>query len=449
MSRPRNDEAPDLSKPIEITAGAISRLKCPEGKKQAFLRDTKSPSLKVRVTANGAKSFVFESKLFGETIRTTIGDVSTWELDLARIEANRQKMTVDLGHDPREVRKQQEADKKAKDAAEIANALTMGEVWTKYVEARKRHWGDRTYADHLKMVHRGGVKRKRSPVPTVPGALACFLDMRLVDLTPDVIKEWVERESKERAAQVRLALAYLKAFLRWCGEETAYKSRVDPNAASSKTTRKLAGKPELRHGTLQRAQLATWFKHVKQIPNQVIAVYLQCLLILGPRREELALLKWADINFQWKTINIRDKIEKRRLIPLTPYVEHLLSQLPRKSAWVFPSLKSESGKLEEPSGAHKHACEAAGLILTLHDLRRSFASLCEWLQDPPLPAGIGAQIQGHAAQGARERNYIRRPIELVALHHKRIEKWMLEQAGIDFNPEEPPAPRLQVVGSSS
>lgn len=91
---------------------------------------------------------------------------------------------------------------------------------------------------------------------------------------------------------------------------------------------------------------------------------------------------------------------------------------------------------------------AAGLVLTLHDLRRSFATLCEWL-DPPLPAGLGAQIQGHAAQGSRERNYIRRPMELVRKYHNMIEKWILEQAGIDFNPEEQPAPRLQVVGSST
>ncbi|RYH34714.1 MAG: preprotein translocase, partial [Alcaligenaceae bacterium] len=53
----------------------MERLRCPEGKTQAFLRDRKAPALRVRVTANGAKSFVFEAKLGRQTIRRTIGDV--------------------------------------------------------------------------------------------------------------------------------------------------------------------------------------------------------------------------------------------------------------------------------------------------------------------------------------------------------------------------------------
>ena len=44
----------------ELTAGAIDRLTCPAGKTQAFLRDTKAPGLRVRVTAAGAKAYVFE-----------------------------------------------------------------------------------------------------------------------------------------------------------------------------------------------------------------------------------------------------------------------------------------------------------------------------------------------------------------------------------------------------
>ena len=75
MARPRKGEEIDLSRPHEITAGLISRLVCPEGKTQIFLRDGKTPGLRVRATIGGAKSFVFEAKLRRETIRRTIGDV--------------------------------------------------------------------------------------------------------------------------------------------------------------------------------------------------------------------------------------------------------------------------------------------------------------------------------------------------------------------------------------
>jgi integrase len=143
----------------------------------------------------------------------------------------------------------------------------------------------------------------------------------------------------------------------------------------------------------------------------------------------LAELKWAQISFQWKHISMKDKIEGVRDVPLTPYVAHLLEGLPRRNEWVFSSLGSASGRLTEPSIAHRQACGAANLSVSLHGLRRSFATLCEWMD---IPGGISAQIQGHAPQGVREQNYIFRPIDLLRFHHERIEAWMLEQAGIEF-----------------
>jgi integrase len=138
------------------------------------------------------------------------------------------------------------------------------------------------------------------------------------------------------------------------------------------------------------------------------------------------------VDFQWNSITIHDKVEGMRIIPLTPYVAHLLSALPRRNEWVFSSPTSESGRLADPRIAHNKACAIAGLELTLHGLRRSFASLCEWIETP---TGIAAQIQGHAPQGVREKNYIRRPLDLLRMWHIKIEAWLLEQAGIEFIPE--------------
>jgi hypothetical protein len=74
-----------------------------------------------------------------------------------------------------------------------------------------------------------------------------------------------------------------------------------------------------------------------------------------------------------------------------------------------------------------------------HQIR---ASLCEWLD---IPGGISAQIQGHAPQGVREKNYIRRPLDLLRVHHEKIEAWILKEAGIDFDPAKAAAAGLRVV----
>jgi integrase/uncharacterized membrane protein len=460
MARPKKTDAPELSEAHDLTAGLIERLTCPSGKTQVFLRDAKAPGLRVRVTAistknpGGMKAYVYEAKLNRRNIRRTIGDVRVWSIEAARTEARRLAVIVRSdGNDPRELERQQEAAKAAVIAAAalevkaaVIAAVTVGEVWAIYLAERKPHWSARHFIDHENMSHAGGKKRKRSKgVLTVAGPLAHFMGLKLADVDGDRVQAWAKVESQARPARTRLALRILKAFLRWASAENDYKALADATAASGKKTREMAGTPKLKNDYIQREQLSVWFMHVRQIQNPTISAYLQCLLLTGSRREELAELKWTDVNSQWRGLTLKDKIVDVRPVPLTPYVAQLLATLPKRNEWVFSSPASASGRLTEPSIAHRNACAAAGLQVTLHGLRRSFASLCEWLD---IPGGISAQIQGHAPQGVREQNYIRRPLDLLRLHHEKIEAWILEQAGIEFDAEASPG-ALRVVNRAT
>ena len=84
MARPKNTDKPDTAETVELTLPRIERLTLPAGKYQAFLRDSKAPGLRVRVTGTGHKAFVFEGKLDRKTIRRTIGDVRAWTIEQAR-----------------------------------------------------------------------------------------------------------------------------------------------------------------------------------------------------------------------------------------------------------------------------------------------------------------------------------------------------------------------------
>ena len=144
---------------------------------------------------------------------------------------------------------------------------------------------------------------------------------------------------------MRLALRLLKAFLRGCAAEPDYKEITDAAAASGTKTREAVGKSKPKNDHIQREQLGPWFDAVRGIQNPVIAAYLQCLLLTGARREELAGLRWDDVNFQWKSIAMKDKIEGERMVPLTPYVSHLLAGLPRRNEWIFSAPAAASGRL--------------------------------------------------------------------------------------------------------
>ena len=459
MARPKKDAAVDLSEARELTAGLIERLSCQDGKSQAFLRDTKAPGLRVRATPasgrnpSGVKAFVFEAKLNRQTIRRTIGDVRSWTIEAARAEANRLRVTLDAGTDPREVDRQQlvalAAAQSAAEAKQIADgvaALTVAEVWSVYIDERKEHWGELHHRDHIDKAKLGGLpsgRRGGGKQLTKPGPLAALMPLALRDLDQATIEAWAAREGKTRASSARLAWRLLTVFLTWCGEQPAYAAVVAAkNPAKTKKARESLGKAGIKSDVLQREQLAGWFASVQRLGNPVIAASLQFMLLTGARPGEVIALKWEDVNLQWKGISIRDKIEGTREIPATPYMLHLLTTLPRRNQWVFSSPTSESGHVSEPNNPHTRACVSAGVPgLTLHGLRRSFKSLTEWLE---VPVGVVAQIQGHKPSATAEKHYTIRPLELLRVHHERIERWLLEQAGISFDPDIK-TPALSVV----
>ncbi|TDY32927.1 integrase family protein [Janthinobacterium sp. 75] len=432
---------------VNFTADRVAAFQCEVGKQQSIMWDAKTPGLGLRVTAAGARSYIFETRLEGKTIRITIGDIRTWTVGKAQAEATRHKAQTDQGIDPRLVRAEQHAAQVAVKvetaAAALRDSVTLGAVWPVYVAERTPHWGEHQISAHRKIIQAGGEGRKRSPKPTKAGPLSDLAAERLVDLSDARIEAWAKVEAQTRPSSARLAMRLLKAFLNWCAAHPHYSAIVTRNAAKSAKAREILGKPKVKHDLLQREQLAAWFNGVRKIGNPVIAAYLQTLLLIGARREEVAGLRWADVDFQWGSMKLGDKVEDFRMVPLTPYVAHLLGALPRRNEWVFSSTSAESGKLAEPRIAHNEAVAAAGLPhLTLHGLRRSFATLSEWTETP---AGIAAQIQGHAPQGVREQNYIRRPLDLLRKWHVKIEEWMLEQAAIQFQPA--PA-ELRVVSAA-
>lgn len=437
---------------VRLTAGRVDAFACPPGKAQAFLWDTDAPTLAVRATPTGRKTYVFESRLHGKTLRVTIGDCKAWPLAGARAEATRQTLLVDSGQDPREVKRQQETERAAKQAAQAVQAATVGEAWAVYLADRRPHWGDLHRKDHERLARAGGEVAQRGTRGrgvTIAGPLHPLMTMRLQDLTAPVIEAWAANEAKTRPTPARLSWRLLRAFLAWCAEHPQYAAVVPAqNPAKTRRAREALGKAGVKQDALLREQLPAWFAAVRNIGNPAISAYLQTLLLTGARPGEVLAMRWEDINTQWRGLTIRDKVEGERVIPLTPYVWRLLATLPRRSEWVFAGAVRETGKaaqpIAKPHHAHAMACKVAGIEgLTFHGLRRSFKSLTEWLE---IPAGVVAQIQGHKPSATAEKHYTVRPLDLLRLHHVRIEAWILEQAGVQFDAQAEPG-KLRVVGT--
>jgi len=442
----------------KLTAGKIASLTLSEGAKQDFLWDADVTQLAVRVTV-GAKSYVFQSRLDGRSLRLTIGKTTDWSIDAARKEARRLQMLVDQGVDPREQKAAQRESNAAKRIEATRKTVTVADAWQAYIDARSHKWSVRHQADHEDMADAGGRPVKRGKGLTSPGVLAPLMPLKLSQIDSSRIKEWLGKEAEHRPTRAKLAFSLLRAFINWCESIDEYKGIVKPEAIDNRIPKDILPKKGVKTDCLQREQLKAWFDGVRAISTPTVSAYLQVLLLTGARRDSLAALAWADVDFRWNSISIRDKEESKggvdgtRMIPLTPYVAALLKDLHRRnqtpppkhrilhgkkiendlanwkpSSWVFASKTAASGRLQDPTRQHYNACSAAAIEgLTLHGLRRSFATLSEWIE---CPTGVVAQIMGHKPSATAERHYKRRPLDLLRMWHTRIEAWILEQASI-------------------
>ena len=423
---------------VRLTRGRIDALTCPPGREQAFLWDSEVPGLGLRMTRAGAMSYIFQSRLHGRTLRRTIGPVGQFEnIEAVRAEARRLADLVRQGVRPEDDARAKAAKAEALLAERNRATVTLADAWDVYLKERSAEWGEAHLHDHERAMTAPGQPRRRSRRPTTAGALYSLRNERLQNLTSRKLTLWLEKESAKRPTVAARSFRLLRTFLNWAAEHPDYQGLLDPTALLTGAVRRKVPRQKPRDDVLQREQLGPWFESVQKIGNPVASAYLQTLLLTGARSGELAALRWDDVDFQWRSLTIRDKADGERMIPLTPYVASLLDALPRRNAWVFSSLLSESGRIGEQNHVHTRAVNSAGLPpVTLHGLRRSFGTLSEWVE---CPVGVVAQIQGHKPSAIAEKHYRRRPLDLLRQWHIRIEQWVLDEAGM-------PQPAYEVSG---
>jgi integrase/recombinase XerD len=108
-------------------------------------------------------------------------------------------------------------------------------------------------------------------------------------------------------------------------------------------------------------------------------VVVDLALFAGPRRAEIARLRWTDIDLQARRIRFFGKGSREGVVPLHEDLATLLElwRITEPSEeWVFPSRTSPQKPLGPPSiwRLVKEAGARAGVRVTTHQLRHSFAT---------------------------------------------------------------------------
>lgn len=455
MARPSKTAAIDFAIAHNLTHGLLERATCPPERAFVLLKDADKKGLRLRVTKAGGKHWQFETRMRGSLITRSLGEWPSVSLEAARNEAHRLRGMTEKGTDPREVERQQQAERdteaqrqlEAQQAAKAAadkehqrQTVTGLDAWAEYVQegqtvgfTNRGPWSTRHAADHHTLAAAGGLAyRRKSQGITQPGPLHALLVLPLVQIDAPTVGEWLRQENTTRPARAALAFRLLRGFLNWCAEHPTYGAIAKPEAHKPKDVRRLIRKQEPKTDALQREHLPAWFEHIQACTQPHARAYLMALLLTGARANEMAGLRWEDVEFRFGgSLTINDKVEGLRVIPCPAYLAHLMAALPRRGPWVFGT-STERPKLDDDAAYyHRKALAAGGLPhVSLHGLRRSFKSLAEWVE---CPAGIVAQIMGHKPSATAEKHYTVRPVDLLRVWHNKIEAFILEQAGVTFD----------------
>jgi integrase len=332
---------------MRLTKDTIERAKLPPpGRKERFIRDDVVRGLGVRVTASGAKSFVFEGRIKGRPRRITLGAWPDLNVPLARERAMEIRTAVAKGNDP------------ASDAIEARKELTLASLWSTYLER------------HAKPHKRSAGRDEYLMGRYVPGG---WHSRRLSDISRNDIARLHARIGDEHGHYAaNRTLALLRTMFNLARTWELFKN--DNPAQGIKPFKEHKRERYLSPEELQRVNTA-----LLDEPDWRWRALFPLLAMLGTRRGELLSMRWADIDFNARTWLIpQTKDGESHLLPLPAPVIAILEGLPSRdnSEWTFPGIGA-SGHLMQPRKAWARILARAGVEgVRIHDLRHTLAS---WL----------------------------------------------------------------------
>jgi len=387
---------------IRLTAGRVADFTCPADKTQAFLWDTDSPSLAVRVTPTGRKTYVFESRLNGSTLRINIGTVADWSIGQARTKASALKVMIDAGTDPRELERQQQATKEAEKATVLQNQTYTLE---KLLNA---------YCDYLKSLGRISHSAARSifkvhvlePWPEVASMPANQVTgEQVADMMRKTIEAGKDRTANKLRSYMRSAYQVAKASRSKASIPLAFKSfNVKSNPVSDTEPDESANRAD--KNPLNAEELRTYWQAIKPMPGFIGAMLRLHLLTGGQRIEQLSCLLTANVTPD--SITLFDgkgrpgKAPRPHTVPLIPEAAAALKMLKPSGAF---ALSLDGGETHLGERTLSNWAKAAAVGIADFQTKRIRSGVETLLASARVSTDTRGRLQSHGISGVQARHY--------------------------------------------
>ncbi|STX39016.1 tyrosine-type recombinase/integrase [Legionella feeleii] len=405
----------ETSKSIKLTKSVIDKIKSIEGKDQVFYRDEQLKGFALRVTSNGVKSFIVETRIANKVKRITLGKYGQLTAEEARKQAKHVLGQIAKGDNPI-------AEKKANKI----RTMSLKQVFNDYLKARK----------DLKSLT---IKDYQGVLQQV---MSDWLDKPLINITREMIaKRHAQYGQTNSKARANYAMRVLRAVFNFAVHEYQLDDgqpvvAVNPVEYLSHTRSWF--RVDRKSTFIKGHQLAAWHEGLTRLGEEgdypqamMWKDYFLLILFTGLRRMEAASLRWNDVDFKAKTFSVQDT--KNREIHTLPMSDFLYELLWRRkqfkvSEFVFPA-PSQTGHIIEPRKAMLKVAELSGVPFTVHDLRRTFATTAESLD---LPAYALKRLLNHKMTNDVTAGYIMRDVERLRKPMQRITDFLIKQMAVSI-----------------
>jgi integrase len=313
------------------------------------------PGMQFITHAGGKKSFRLLARIYGRQVNLEIGDASLMTLADARAKAKGILGAIANGEDPRE----------AKRAAVKTAAKTVVVVATEFIERHaKANNKPRTWAETERLIN-GNI------IPAWGKRPITSIDQRDVN---DLLDAVVDRGAPYAANRVFAAGRTMFNFAR----------RRGLIAASPFELVRAPTKEVSRDRVLSDFELALVLQAADQL-GLIFGAYIKLAVLFGQRREEIAGLRWDELDpdmTMWTIPRERTKNGVVHQVPIVPWARSILVTLPRLEGSPFLLTTNGRTSISGYSKA-KAALDAAITELNggeplppwrMHDLRRAMAS---------------------------------------------------------------------------
>lgn len=395
-----------------ITKKVVDELLTPE--KGYILRwDGALKGFGVRVTANGAISFILQYRALGKSRRITLGRYGSppgLTVEQARKKAIMLLGEVVKGLDP--------AKEKAKKKVE---RITLREACDAYVETRDL---------------------KSGTVKDLNEALKGFRDWMnrpLLSISREMVAKRHRQLGQRSKARANGAFRYLRAIFNFAVAQYTDadgKPLITDNPVKRLSETKAWYRIKTRQTVIKPHQLKPWMEAVQSLKNdrrtstfETVGDFLMLVLLTGLRHQEAATLQWDQVDLEGRTLTVLDT--KNRQDHTLPLSDYLLAMLSRRitmatNEYVFAASR-DNGYLRDSRRALAWVKETSGVPFTVHDLRRTFATVADSLD---VPGYAVKMLLNHMFNGDVTAGYIIRDIERLRRPMQRITDYILEKGGV-------------------